>query len=123
MAISIKDMFKDMFSSQSADRVFVTVEDVEHYIEESKKKPHFKCGIPLEQSRAEQSRVMFSGIDESDEKETAIKILTRLTRQIVELQEDIRIKDRLLSELQVPAKWYDNIPEQGVLGNLNRGES
>tara|TARA_R110000822_G_scaffold10794_1_gene40474 strand:- start:192 stop:386 length:195 start_codon:yes stop_codon:yes gene_type:complete len=62
MAISRKDMLKDMLSSESADRVFATVEDAEHYIEESKKKTHFdgpwdamtyrlaqvKCGIPLE---------------------------------------------------------------------------
>ena len=36
-------------------------------------------------------------------------------KQIAELQEDIQIKDSLLSELQLPAKWYDNIPKQGVL--------
>jgi len=62
MALSRKDMLKDMLSSESADRVFTTVEDAEHYIEESKKKTHFdspwdamtyrlaqvKCGIPLE---------------------------------------------------------------------------
>ena len=38
-----------------------------------------------------------------------------LRKQIKELQEDIEIKDRLLSKVQVPAKWYDNIPERGVL--------
>jgi hypothetical protein len=43
------------------------------------------------------------------------EIIKILSKQITELQEDIRIKDRLLSELQVPAKWYDNIPKQGVL--------
>jgi hypothetical protein len=58
MTISIKDMFKDIISSESTDRVFATVEDAEHYMEQT----HFssswdamtyrlaqvKCGIPLE---------------------------------------------------------------------------
>ena len=62
MAISRTDFFKDIFSSESADRVFATTEDAEHYIEESEKQTHFdgpwdvmtyrlaqvKCGIPLE---------------------------------------------------------------------------
>jgi hypothetical protein len=78
---------------------------------------------------------MFSGGDEdvskygdvdSDEKIREILVSTKnkvaqeelikiLSKKICELQEDIRLKDSLLSELQVPAKWYDNIPEQGVL--------
>ena len=62
MAISRKDVFKDMFSSESADRVFATTEDAEDYIKKCKEQTHFsspwdamtyrlaqvKCGIPLE---------------------------------------------------------------------------
>ena len=78
---------------------------------------------------------MFSGGDEdvskygdvdSDEKirerlvSTNIKaaqeeIIKILSKKICELQEEMGIKDCLPSELQLPAKWYENIPEHGVL--------
>ena len=62
MAISRKEFFKDIFSSEAADRVFATVEAAEQYIENAKEKTHFdgvwdamtyrlaqvKCGVPLE---------------------------------------------------------------------------
>jgi hypothetical protein len=48
-------------------------------------------------------------------KATEKEIIKILSKKIAELEEDIGFKDRLLSELQSPAKWYDNIPEQGVL--------
>ncbi len=62
MAISRKDFFKDIFSSESADRVFATVEGAEDYMKRCKEQTHFsgtwdamtfrlaqvKCGIPLE---------------------------------------------------------------------------
>jgi len=43
------------------------------------------------------------------------EIIKILSKKICELQEEMRIKDSVLSELQLPAKWYDNIPKQGVL--------
>lgn len=43
------------------------------------------------------------------------EVVSGLHAKIKELEEDIRFKDRLLSEMQSPAKWYANIPEQGVL--------
>jgi len=62
MAISRKDFFKDIFSSESADRVFATVKDAEDYIKKCKEQTHFgsswdamtfrlaqvKCEIPWE---------------------------------------------------------------------------
>ena len=62
MAISRKDFFKDILSSESADRVFDTTEEAEDYIKKCKEQTHFssawdamtfrlaqvKCGIPLE---------------------------------------------------------------------------
>lgn len=62
MPISKKDLFNDMFSLKTADKIFVTVEDAEKYIETANKQKNFsgtwdaltyrlaqvKCGIPLE---------------------------------------------------------------------------
>lgn len=57
-----KEFLKDMFSMETADRIFATVEDAEKYIEHASKHDYFqggwdaltyrlaqvKCGIPLE---------------------------------------------------------------------------
>jgi hypothetical protein len=50
-----------------------------------------------------------------ESKEGVSKAMSGLHAKIKELEEDIGVKGRLLSELQLPAKWYENIPEQGVL--------